>query len=74
MVSGLNVSELLTILNNSILSKDERFAVELVDLYEKQNKIAAYIIKLAEDFLDDKDAPKDKALIYAKAMHGEHHI
>lgn len=26
-------------------------------------------IKLTKDFLDDKDAPKHKALIYAKAMH-----
>lgn len=48
MVSGLNVSELLTILNNSRLSKDERFAVELVDLYEKPNKIAADIMKTDE--------------------------
>lgn len=40
-VSGLNVSELLAVLNNSRLSKDERFAVELIDLYGKSWKEAS---------------------------------
>jgi len=40
-VSNLNVQELLTVLNNSRLSKDERFAVELIDLYGKSIKEAA---------------------------------
>ena len=31
-VSNLNTSELLAVLNNSRLSTDERFAVELIDL------------------------------------------
>ena len=40
-VSGLNVSELLAVLNNSRLSADERFAVELIDLYGKSIKQAS---------------------------------
>lgn len=43
------------------------------DYYDSSFTTKTYI-KLAEDFLDDKDAPKNKALIYAKAMHEEHHI
>ena len=41
-VSNLNVSELLAVLNNSRLSRDERFVVELVDLYGKSLKEASY--------------------------------
>jgi DNA-directed RNA polymerase specialized sigma24 family protein len=37
-VSTLNASELLAVLNNSRLSTDERFAVELIDLYGKSVK------------------------------------
>jgi len=40
-VSTLNASELLAVLNNSRLSKDERFAVELIDLYGKSIKQAS---------------------------------
>ena len=40
-VSNLNASELLAVLNNSRLSTDERFAVELIDLYGKSIKEAA---------------------------------
>ena len=40
-VSNLNVSELLAVLNNSRLSKDERYAIELIDLYDKSIKEAA---------------------------------
>lgn len=40
-VSNLNASELLAVLNNSRLSRDERFAVELIDLYGKSIKEAA---------------------------------
>lgn len=40
-VSTLNASELLAVLNNSRLSRDERFAVELIDLYGKSIKEAA---------------------------------
>ena len=40
-VSNLNVSELLAVLNNSRLSSDERFTVELIDLYGKSIKEAA---------------------------------
>ena len=40
-VSNLNASELLAVLNNSRLSKDERFAVELIDLYGKSIKQAS---------------------------------
>ena len=81
-VSSLSISELLTVLNNSRLSKYERFVVELFDIYCKLTKVAAEImkiyelsfttkiyIKLTKYLLDDKDAPKHKALIYAKAMH-----
>ena len=41
-VSTLNASELLAVLNNSRLSKDERFAVELIDLYGKSIKQASF--------------------------------
>lgn len=41
-VSNLNASELLAVLNNSRLNKDERFAVELIDLYGKSIKEASY--------------------------------
>ena len=37
-VSSLNVHELLTVLNNSRLSIDERYTVELIDLYGKSLK------------------------------------
>lgn len=40
-VSTLNVQELLAVLNNSRLSTDERYAVELIDLYGKSIKQAA---------------------------------
>lgn len=40
-VSNLNASELLAALTNSRLSKDERFAVELIDLYGKSVKEAS---------------------------------
>ena len=40
-VSNLNVSELLAVLNNSRLSKDERYAIELIDLYDKSIKEAS---------------------------------
>ncbi len=40
-VSNLNASELLAVLNNSRLSRDERFTVELIDLYGKSIKEAA---------------------------------
>ena len=40
-VSTLNAQELLAVLNNSRLSKDERFAVELIDLYGKSIKQAS---------------------------------
>ena len=43
-VSSLNVQELLTVLNNSRLSVDERYAVELVDLYGKSIKEATEIL------------------------------
>lgn len=39
-VSSLNVQELLAVLNNSRLSVDERYAVELIDLYGKSLKEA----------------------------------
>lgn len=38
------------------------------DYYDSSFTTKTYI-KLTKDFLDDKDAPKHKALIYAKAMH-----
>ena len=41
-VSNLNASELLAVLNNSRLNKDERFAVELIDLYGKSIKEASF--------------------------------
>ena len=40
-VSNLNASEFLAVLNNSRLSRDERFVVELIDLYGKSIKEAA---------------------------------
>lgn len=40
-VSNLNASELLAVLNNSRLSVDERYTVELIDLYGKSLKQAA---------------------------------
>lgn len=40
-VSSLNVKELLAVLNNSRLSTDERYAVELIDLYGKSIKQAS---------------------------------
>lgn len=40
-VSTLNAQELLAVLNNSRLSKDERFAAELIDLYGKSIKQAS---------------------------------
>ena len=40
-VSNLNASELLAVLNNSRLSRDERVVVELIDLYGKSIKEAA---------------------------------
>ena len=43
-VSSLNVQELLTVLNNSRLSVDERYTVELIDLYGKSIKEAANTI------------------------------
>lgn len=43
-VSSLNVQELLTVLNNSRLSVDERYTVELIDLYGKSLKEAANTI------------------------------
>jgi len=41
-VSTLSASELLAVLNNSRLSRDERFAVELIDLYGKSIKEASF--------------------------------
>lgn len=41
-VESLTVEELLTALNNSRLTKDERFAVELTDIYRQTNKQASY--------------------------------
>ena len=41
-VDSLNISELLAALNNSRLSVDERFAIELIDLYGKSIKQASY--------------------------------
>jgi DNA-directed RNA polymerase specialized sigma subunit, sigma24 homolog len=40
-VSGLNAQELLAVFKNSRLSADERYAVELTDLYGKSIKEAA---------------------------------
>ena len=45
-VSTLNASELLAVLNNSRLSKDERFAVELIDLYGKSIKEASFTMNV----------------------------
>ncbi|MBO4675205.1 MAG: hypothetical protein J5601_03870 [Elusimicrobiaceae bacterium] len=41
-VGNLNAKELLTAFKNSRLSTDERFVVELVDLYGKSLKEASY--------------------------------
>jgi DNA-directed RNA polymerase specialized sigma24 family protein len=43
-VSNFNASELLAALTNSRLSKDERFAVELIDLYSKSIKETSNIM------------------------------
>ena len=40
-VSSLNVQELLAVLNNSRLTVDERYVVELIDLYGKSIKQAS---------------------------------
>ena len=48
LISGLNVDELVTVLNKSRLSTDERYVVELIDLYGKSIKEAS--------FETDKDA------------------
>lgn len=40
-ISSLNVKELLSLIKNSRLNRDERYAVELVDLYCKSIKEAA---------------------------------
>ena len=47
-VDSFSVLELSTVFNNSRLSVDERFALELVDLYLKPNKEAALIMKTDE--------------------------
>lgn len=43
-VDSLNASELSAALTNSRLNTDERFAIELVDLYSKSIKEAANIM------------------------------
>ena len=45
-VSTLNAQELLAVLNNSRLNKDERFAVELIDLYGKSIKQASFTMNV----------------------------
>lgn len=40
-VESLSVNELLTALNNSRLTADEKFAIELADIYQVTNKEAA---------------------------------
>ena len=40
-VESLSVSELLTALNNSRLTADEKFAIELTDIYQVTNKEAS---------------------------------
>jgi len=45
-ISNLNASELLMALNNCRLNKDERFAVELIDLYGKSIKEASGIMDI----------------------------
>lgn len=47
-VESLTVNELLTALNNSRLTKDERFAVELSDVYQQTNKQASYKMNVDE--------------------------
>lgn len=48
MVSKLNASELLAILNNSRLTVDERFAIEWVDLFCRSLKETAYAMQTEE--------------------------
>lgn len=40
-VESLSVNELLTALNNSRLTADEKFAIELTDIYQVTNKEAS---------------------------------
>lgn len=40
-VESLSVDELLTALNNSRLTADEKFAIELTDIYQVTNKEAS---------------------------------
>ena len=40
-VESLSVNELLTALNNSKLTADEKFAIELTDIYQVTNKEAS---------------------------------
>lgn len=40
-VESLSVNELLTALNNSRLTADEKFAIELTDIYQITNKESA---------------------------------
>lgn len=47
-VESLTIEELLTALNNSRLTVDEKFALELVDLYNKPTKEAALIMNTCE--------------------------
>lgn len=47
-VAGLNIQELATVFNNSRLTVDEKFALELVDLYNKPTKEAALIMNTCE--------------------------
>lgn len=48
MVSSLNASELLTVLNNSRLTVDERFAIEWIDLFCKSIKETSYAMHIEE--------------------------
>lgn len=47
-VESLNLDELLAALNNSRLTADERFAIELTDVYQKTNKEAAVTMNTDE--------------------------
>lgn len=47
-VDSLTADELLTVLNNSRLNDEERFAVELKDVCQKTTKQAADIMNLEE--------------------------
>lgn len=47
-ISYLNAKELVELINNSRLNKDERYAVELIDLYCKPIKEAADIMQTEE--------------------------